>query len=94
MTDTDDKAANRRRNLSLGLPPSGRAIGRARDPFHEGEAAARARRVRSLAIALGLVFFVLLIFAVSILRLSSNANLAAQAAGTAPPPALAAAHGS
>ena len=82
MIDPDEKAANRRRNLSLGLPPSGRAIGpardRAKDPFNEGEAAARARKMRSLAIAVGLVLFVLLIFAVSILKLSANAQLVNQ----------------
>ena len=65
---------------------------RQQDPFHEGATAAKARRARSLAIALGLIFFVLLIFAVSILRLSQNAQLAAQAAGTAP--AAVASHGS
>lgn len=71
------------------------ALTRQQDPFHEGLAAAKARRTRSLAIALGLIFFVLLIFAVSILRLSQNAHLAAQATGRAPPPAAAApAHGS
>ena len=72
MTDADEKSEARRRNLSLGLPPAGRLIGRARDPFGEGELAARARKMRSLAIAAGLILFVVLIFLVSILRLSAN----------------------
>lgn len=45
------------------------------DPFNEGLQAARARKRRSMAIAVGLVVFVLLIFAVSVLRLSQNAHL-------------------
>ena len=48
------------------------------DPFHEGAQAAKARRMRSLAIAVGLVLFVLLIFAVSILKLSANTQLVNQ----------------
>ena len=43
------------------------------DPFNEGAKAAKARKMRSMAIALGLVLFVLLIFAVSILKLMANA---------------------
>ncbi len=43
-----------------------------RDPFHEGKAAARARRLRSLGIAGGLIFLVLLIFAVSMLKLTAT----------------------
>lgn len=45
------------------------------DPFHEGLQAARARKLRSLAIATGLILFVLLIFAISILKLAANAHL-------------------
>ena len=45
------------------------------DPFGEGAAAARARRLRSWGIALALLFFCGLIFAVSVLRLSANAHL-------------------
>ncbi len=45
---------------------------RARDPYNEGLPAARARKMRSLAIAGGLILFVVLIFAVSILKLSAN----------------------
>lgn len=46
----------------------------AQDPFGEGRAAARARRLRSLGIALALVAFAGLIFVVSIARLSANAH--------------------
>jgi hypothetical protein len=42
------------------------------DPFAEGQEAARARRMRSLAIAAALLVFVGLVFAVSILRLSGH----------------------
>ena len=45
---------------------------RRRDPFHEGADAARARRLRSLGIAGGLIFLVLLIFAVSMLKLTAT----------------------
>ena len=44
------------------------------DPFHEGPAAARARKLRSIALALGLIAFVALIFAVTIIRLTANAH--------------------
>ena len=44
----------------------------ANDPFAEGREAARARRMRSLAIAGALLVFVGLVFAVSILRLSGH----------------------
>ena len=43
-----------------------------KDPFAEGQSAARARRFRSIAIALALAFFVILVFAVSLLRLSGH----------------------
>ena len=49
---------------------------RAEDPFGEGAAAARARRLRSVGIAVALVLFVLLIFAVSILKLAANMHAA------------------
>ncbi len=42
------------------------------DPFAEGAEAARARKLRSLAIAGALLVFVGLVFAVSILRLSGH----------------------
>jgi hypothetical protein len=42
------------------------------NPFGEPEATARARRSRSLAIALGLVAFVALVFVVTLLKLSSG----------------------
>ncbi|CAN5372101.1 hypothetical protein BH09PSE2_BH09PSE2_06800 [soil metagenome] len=48
------------------------AARRAADPYGEGALAARARKMRSLAIAGGLILFVVLIFVVSILRLSAN----------------------
>lgn len=44
------------------------------DPFHEGPQAARARKLRSMALAGGLVLFVLLIFAVTIIRLTANVH--------------------
>ena len=44
---------------------------RRRDPFREGTDAARARRLRSLGIAGGLIFLVLLIFAVSMIKLTA-----------------------
>jgi hypothetical protein len=42
------------------------------DPFHESEAARKARRGRSIAIALGLLAFVALVFFVTITRLGGN----------------------
>ena len=42
------------------------------DPFHEGEAAARARRMRSWMIALGLIAFIVLIFVVTLTKLGAN----------------------
>lgn len=45
-----------------------------RDPFREGPAAAKARRLRSLMIALALVAFVVLVFVTTILRLAQNAH--------------------
>ena len=45
-----------------------------RDPFNEGLPAARARRMRSLMIALALVAFIVLIFAVTIIKLAANAH--------------------
>lgn len=56
-----------------------------RDPYGEGAAAASARRRRSLAIALGLVLFAALIFAVTMVRLVQNTN----ARLAAPPPGFA-----
>jgi hypothetical protein len=41
------------------------------NPFGESEAANKARRQRSLAIALGLVAFVVLVFVVSLLKLTT-----------------------
>ena len=45
-----------------------------RDPFGEGAAAAKARRIRSFVIALALVAFVAIIFAVTMLKLAANAT--------------------
>ena len=45
------------------------------DPFGEGAAAARARRRRSMVIALGLVALIGLIFVISVVRLSSHVPL-------------------
>ena len=42
------------------------------DPFKEGEAAAAARRRRSLAIALLCVLFAVLVFSVTAVRLTQN----------------------
>lgn len=42
------------------------------DPFHEGPPAARARRTRSLVIALCLIVFVVLIFVITIAKLGAN----------------------
>ena len=41
-------------------------------PFHEGEEAAKARRRRSIAIALALAAFVILVFAVTLVRMGSH----------------------
>jgi hypothetical protein len=43
-----------------------------RDPFHEGEAGARARKFRSIAMAVGLLIFVVLIFVVTLVRIGAN----------------------
>jgi t-SNARE complex subunit (syntaxin) len=42
------------------------------DPFHEGQAAAKARRTRSWVIALALIVFVLIVFAVTIVKVGAN----------------------
>jgi hypothetical protein len=42
------------------------------DPAHESEDAVKARRGRNIALALGLVLFVILIFVVTIVRLGGN----------------------
>ena len=42
------------------------------DPYREGPEAAKARRGRSRAIAIALVAFVLLVFVITIARLSTN----------------------
>lgn len=44
------------------------------DPFNEGANAARARRMRSIMMALALVGFVALIFIVTMVRLHANAQ--------------------
>lgn len=41
------------------------------DPFQEGAEAARSRKLRSVALAVGLVAFVVLIFAVTVIRLGA-----------------------
>jgi hypothetical protein len=42
------------------------------DPNNEGEEFARARRGRNIALAVGLVLFVILVFVVTVLRLGAN----------------------
>ena len=42
------------------------------DPFHEGQPAAKARKTRSWMIALALVAFVLVVFAVTIIKVGAN----------------------
>ena len=41
------------------------------DPFHEGPPAAKARKMRSWMIALGLILFVVLVFAVTIAKMAA-----------------------
>jgi hypothetical protein len=43
-----------------------------KDPWNEGQAAAWARRGRSLAIAFGLIAFVVLVFVITIVKLSAH----------------------
>ena len=43
-----------------------------RNPFNETDEAARARRKRSIAIALGLVAFLVIVFAVTIAKLGGH----------------------
>ena len=45
-----------------------------RDPFGEGAAAARSRKLRSWGLALALVAFCGLIFVVTVLKISANAH--------------------
>ena len=45
-----------------------------KDPFGEGVAAARARRLRSLGIALALLAFVAVVFVVSIIKLTGGGH--------------------
>jgi hypothetical protein len=56
---------------SLDIPPPS---GTGDDPFREGPEAARARRMRSIVIALALLAFVVLVFVTSIIKLAQNAN--------------------
>lgn len=42
------------------------------DPFREGEDFAKARRGRNIALALGLVVFVILVFIVTIIRMGGH----------------------
>ncbi len=51
------------------LNPS-KSAGSARDPFGEGPVAARARRMRSLGIALALIGFVAVVFVVSLIKMA------------------------
>jgi hypothetical protein len=51
------------------LNPPGPA-GPSNDPFNEGPVAARARRMRSLGIALALIGFVVVVFIVSIIKMA------------------------
>ncbi|MES2341910.1 MAG: hypothetical protein V4597_09540 [Pseudomonadota bacterium] len=43
------------------------------DPQNEGPVDAKARRGRNIALALGLVLFVILVFIVTLVRLGANA---------------------
>lgn len=43
-----------------------------KDPFNEGPEAAAARRRRNIALAIGLVAFVILVFVVTLVRLGAN----------------------
>jgi hypothetical protein len=43
------------------------------DPQREGEEFAKARRGRNIALALGLVVFVILVFVVTVVRMGANA---------------------
>ena len=43
-----------------------------KDPFGEGRAAARARRLRSLGIALALLAFIGIVFVVTLIKLASG----------------------
>ena len=42
------------------------------DPFHEGQAAAHARRMRSIMIAVALIIFVALVFVVTIVKVGAS----------------------
>ena len=42
------------------------------EPVRENQAAAKARRGRSIAIAVGLVAFVILVYAVTVVRMGAN----------------------
>ena len=53
------------------------------DPFGEGPVAAQARRRRNLAIALGLVAFIVNVFATTMIRTGQNS-----AAGAPPAPGV------
>ena len=44
------------------------------DPFNEGPVAARARKRRSIAIALGLLAFMVLVFFVTVLKMSGASH--------------------
>ena len=46
------------------------------DPNSEGEADWKARRGRNIALALGLLLFVILVFVVTIVKLSGNVSQA------------------
>ena len=43
-----------------------------KDPFNEGPEAAKARRARNIAIALGLCAFVAIVFVITLVKLSGN----------------------
>jgi hypothetical protein len=55
---------------TLKVPPP---TGARNDPFREGPEAARARRLRSIMIALALLAFAILVFVTSIIKLAQNA---------------------
>lgn len=49
---------------------SSKSAGSPRDPFGEGPVVARARRMRSLGIALALIGFVVVVFIVSLIKMT------------------------
>jgi hypothetical protein len=56
---------------AVDVPPP---TGPRNDPFREGLAAARARRARSLGIALALIAFVVVVFIVSMIKIAAASH--------------------